>query len=217
MKITPIPNVTIPKPEDTIGNLRTRCEDQVHVTDILNYIEEVMYGAKSDADFAADGWDSDALTEAGFTWERLLEMAWKDRLGVRCGEIEREGIVGSPDGMLFDPLGNVDMPWVIEEYKFSWQSSANAFITGTDGQFIKPKWQRFINQVKSYCCLWGNGNECNRALFHVLFVCGDYKQQRGAQYKQFMVEFEEDELSVWFDRVCQVRDRILEKRKPNAI
>lgn len=220
MIITPIPNAKIPMPEDTIGNERSRHAHQVHVTDILNYMDDVLYGTKSDADFESDGWDSAALCEAGFTYERMLEMAWVDRLGVRCGEIEREDIVGSPDGVRFDPEAYHPLPsykpWVIEEYKFSWQASDKAFVQDQAGTFLKPKWQRFINQAKSYCVLWGDGSECNRVLYRILFVCGDYKKERGAQYKEFLVEFTEQELKDWWGKMKMIRDRILEKRKQTA-
>lgn len=215
MLITPIPNAAIPIPPDTTN--RTNNPTRVHVTEILNYIDEVTYGAKSAADFTADGWDSQALCEAGFNYERMLEIAWTDRLGARCGEIEREGIVGSPDGVAFDPIGNFDRPWVIEEYKFSWQSSATAFQQDSTGNFLKPKWQRFINQAKSYCVLWGErepeyGSECCRVLYRILFVNGNYKDQRGAQYKEWLVEFSQDELAEWWERMKQIRDRLMEKK-----
>lgn len=227
MKITSIHNVTIPVPPDFLGMERSNNPDQVHVTQILNYIDDVLYGTKSDDDFASEGWDSATLCELGFTWERLLELAWGDRLGARCGELVREGIVGSPDGIRFDPrsqqevlgdeglLGRIaidDKPWVIEELKCSWQSSDKAFIQDKDGNFLKPKWQRFINQAKSYCCLWGDGYECNRVSYHVLFVNGNYKNKR-AHPGRYDVEFTPQELHEWWLKMKQIRDRLMEKKK----
>jgi hypothetical protein len=129
--------------------------------------------------------------ESGFTFERVLEVALQSRRAdiFRPGEVEKDGIILSPDGI--DAAGDefsfaatwvpgyVD--WVLEEYKFTWMSSREA---PDAAKFIHWFWQ-----MKAYCYAL----ETLRARLRVLFVNGDY-QGSGPQYKVWDIQFTEREL-----------------------
>lgn len=118
--------------------------------------------------------------ECGFTFERVLEMAFASRrAGIfRPGEIELDGIIMSPDGI--DPDG-----WVLEEYKLTWMSS-------TDAPEAAKFW-KWIVQMQAYCYALGT---C-RARLRVLFLNGDYKTC-APDYRVWEFQFTDAELhSTW--------------------
>lgn len=94
--------------------------------------------------------------EKGFLWERMLELAWKDMLGVRIGEVEKDGILMSPDGQSIVGAH----PW-LEEYKATVKSS-NKPITAN---------LHWMMQIKAYMYTLGL-NECR---LHVWYIAGDYR------------------------------------------
>lgn len=128
-----------------------------------------------------------ALFETGFTFERVLEMAFAARLPqiFRPGEITLDGVIMSPDGI--DPDGSTfsfrmsGEPSVLEEYKFTKMSSS--------GAPDSPKFFHWFVQMKAYCLALGTP----RARLRALFINGDYRL-RDLQYKVWDIEFTEDEL-----------------------
>lgn len=113
-------------------------------------------------------------SELGFIFETLLEQSWKERLGIRPGEIECEGVVGSPDGLSVSPYGPC-----IEEYKCTWSSSKKQ---------PHEEW-RYMMQVKAYCYMTG----VKTVLFRILYINGDYKPPM-PQYKTYLYEFDQEEI-----------------------
>src|SRR4030042_74032 len=116
--------------------------------------------------------------ELGFIWERTLELAWKDLLGKRPGEIEVDGIIGSPDGWLEDTH-------VLEEYKFTkkstkWRPADN------------PRW---MLQVKGYGYMLGSklGSPVTEVRMHILHVNGNYKENVPV-YTVWQIRFTEQEI-----------------------
>lgn len=155
-------------------NLAPRSEG-LHLSDVLNDIERVLF--KDEAERKSN-FNNPYWAEIGFLWERLLELAWKDMLGKRPGEVVRDGIICSPDGECVKD-------GYIEEYKCTWKSTK------------KKPWEiwRWMVQVKSYCYVMG----VNMVMFHVLHVNGDYSFFRGntdggPEYKQYMILFTDNEL-----------------------
>jgi len=141
----------------------------LHLTDIIKRMDQTDYtGVK---------WNMNLTPDCGFIWERALEMAYKDKLGIRPNEIIVDGIVGSPDGVGDDPWGEVD--FVNEEYKLTWKSSNNP---------IESNWY-YITQFKSYCKMLGT----RVTVVRIIYVVGDYKGS-GPQYFTYRLEFTQKEI-----------------------
>lgn len=127
----------------------------IHVSSVIKHMRTVMG--------STGGWPDEELNNAGQIgriWEHVLarELAAAGLGGqhvVRPGEIECEGIIGSPDGV--DCADET-----VIEMKATWQSSRKDIVT----EF--PWWQY---QIKSYCHMLG----WTRARLYVLFVNGNYK------------------------------------------
>lgn len=155
-------DLTFPRgisPERTAG---------VHLTQIIRSIHEETTEPK-------EGWDSRSLWlsgEIGFMWEEILSYALKSRLPNRIGEVEKDGIIMSPDGI------DLDM-WELWEYKATWKSSKNQ-------PYDNWKW---MVQVKAYALAL----EVCVVKMAVLYVMGDYRGS-GPQYIGYRLEFTEYEL-----------------------
>jgi len=148
---------------------RTRGDGVVHLTDIIKALES--------RDYSGNKWDMPLTADCGFIWEVALERAYKERLGIRPGEIEVDGIICSPDGFADDPLGKVDL--VDSEYKLTWKSSRNQ---------ITDNWY-YMTQFKGYCHVL----QTNVVLARVLYVCGDYRGS-GPQYVVYRIEYDPKEI-----------------------
>ena len=93
--------------EDFVGKgsglIRSKWDEtgKPHVTRIIRDIE-----AKLSLSNRGPGFEDMELTrEVGFLWEELLSMVFANRMVVHpVGEIEKDGIVGSPDGVGEDPV-----------------------------------------------------------------------------------------------------------------
>jgi len=122
--------------------------------------------------------------ELGFAVERLIERAFAERQRniVRIGELEKDGISGSPDGVSFDdPLAPGEM--IVHEIKCTWMSATGC-----------PEHKKFVHwlwQIKAYCYL----AETTRARLHVFFVNGNYKDERSPLYREWDLTFHEGELA----------------------
>lgn len=113
--------------------------------------------------------------EVGFTFERVLEMAFASRLPhiFRPGEVVLDGIAMSPDGI--DPNG-----WVLEEYKSTW-------MTPHDVPEGAKCWHWKV-QMMAYCHAIGS----TRARLRALFINGS--GDRSPLYKVWELQFTEEEL-----------------------
>lgn len=151
------------------GTNRTRGPGVVHLTRIIKDLDQRDYGGVS--------WNMDLTADLGFVWEQALENAYKDLLGIRPGEVEKDGIIGSPDGIGEDPLGLV--PFVDEEYKLTWKSSRSK---------ITDNWY-YMTQFKGYCYMM----ETNVVVVRIVYVCGDYKGS-GPVYRVWRIEYTDEEL-----------------------
>ncbi len=150
-----------------------------HVTDVLRYIREQLGRNHGSGEFG-DG--RNVTMEVGFLWEDLLSYIFGKRMAMRPGEIVYDGIVGSPDGIGEDPLGEV--PFVVEEFKATWKSMKRP---------ITENWD-YMMQAQAYCKMVGT----NVCIFRILYLMGDYGALFGPRYRVFRLEFDDDELdSVW--------------------
>lgn len=142
-----------------------------HLTPIIKGLQELLYGSKS------VDWDLELCADIGFTWERAMEMALKDRLGIRPGELKRDGIICSPDYLAPDPEG--EFPLVVVETKHWWRSSNKP---------VEDDWYAMM-QLKCYCKL--AGTRC--AVMRICYCVGAYWGQ-GPVYKVLRIVFDQDEI-----------------------
>jgi hypothetical protein len=166
---------------------------KLHLSDIARYIDYKMGYTKRSK--GVEDWDMHLAAEVGFLWEDVLSRAFADRYAARIGEVETDGVIGSPDGLSpNDPRGRVIL--VNEEYKATWRSTRK---TPSDIWY----WE---TQFKSYCYML----DVNVTVARVLYLMGDYKGS-GPQYKVFRIEFTPFELRENWKMILEHRDEMVEK------
>lgn len=135
----------------------------LHVTqiigDIMARIDPARYGGGLDAA------DSENFQEAGFLWESILTDALLTKIAfsttrLRPGELQKDGIVGSPDAVAVD-----DDILTIEEYKCTWKSSR-------DFDLFDKRFLYWLLQIRAYCYL----ADTSYARLFVFHINGDYKR-----------------------------------------
>lgn len=160
-----------------------RTMDRLHLSTIYNDLEATLFPRKnSGADMNNQLW-----AEAGFLWEGVLTRSLAEHCSPRPGEVELDGIVGSPDG--YDPTTGM-----LDEYKLTWKSIRNAHPENV------WKWQV---QVKGYCKMLGT----TTARFHVFYVMGDYRGS-GPLYRSYLFSYTQREIDEnWQLLVNHARNR----------
>lgn len=146
-----------------------RTTDRLHLSDIYTDLENTLFPKDSSADMTNPLW-----AETGFLWETVLSNALGQRhIGTRPGEVELDGIVGSPDGYDQDT-------GILDEYKCTWKSIKNAHPENI--------W-RWMVQVKGYCKMLGT----TTVRFHILYLMGDYRGS-GPLYRSYLFSFTQREI-----------------------
>jgi hypothetical protein len=155
----------------------------VHLTQII-WDLGVRLGMVKGADEGSN-WDGEGLKELGFIWEDAFELAWKNRMAARPGEVEVDGVSMSADGVGVNDENELR----IYDYKCTWKSMGKleALLPRADSA---PEWWYYLAQMKAYC--WGWGAE--EAVMCFLFVMGDYGKERGPRYREYLFKFEKWEL-----------------------
>ncbi len=167
-----------------LGSGEPRSTDTVHLTDVMKSLEEDL-----DIGYKGDGFQDKFLTmEIGFWWEDVLEFAFGERSAIRVGEVECDGIVGSPDGVNTNP-GWIDDDGIVliepsdklilEEYKCTWKSARSG---------LNNVW-KYMTQTKSYCHMVGT----NVVIFKVCYLMGFYKGD-GPVYREAYITYTDEEL-----------------------
>ena len=132
----------------------------VHVSTVLRYIKTTIGGEASD--FSED--DLEWFAVVGRLWEHTLSrILYPEPRYCRIGELDRDGIIGSPD--------NLDLEFnQFGEFKVTWQSSR--------GFTERMKFREYLWQIKAYIALgiplFGEQTEYV-AWLDVFHVCGDYR------------------------------------------
>lgn len=165
---------------------------KIHLSDIAKFIEYKMGYGKP---IKAVNWDLTLAAEVGFLWEDVLSFAYAERYATRIGEIEKDGVICSPDGV------NAYAPYAItaminEEYKATWKSLRNP---------PEDNWY-WMCQFKSYAYALNVGE----TLLRVLYINGDYKGS-GPVYRVFRIQFTDRELRENWQMILNHRDEMLEK------
>ena len=165
-----------PFPATGSGLPRSTNPDKPHITDLIKEI-----GSKTGLipNYSGSTWDISMAGDIGFMWEEVLSFVMAKRMAevFRPGEVERDGIVGSPDGLGPDPWGIVNL--VVEEYKATWKSSRHL------------PWENWywMAQAMSYCHML----ELDTVIMRIAYLNGDYAGS-GPQYRMARITFTEDEL-----------------------
>ena len=190
-------------PYPPFGSGLERSTDTIHLTDVIKYIQHTMGTGYKKGTWKADMY---LTMDVGFMWEHALELAYADRMADRIGEVEYEGIVGSPDGFGWDKdIHNItgDRVWqgtgdlVLEEYKATWKSCNKP---PTDN------WA-YMTQIKSYLKMM-NLTVC---IMHIVYLMGNYRGS-GPQYRICRIEFEQHEIDEnW--RVIKDHARLMQRDK----
>lgn len=117
-----------------------------------------------------DGPIDPLYTEVGFSFERILEMAFQARRLdiIRPGEFERDGVICSPDGVSW----NTDGQPVLEEFK----STELGMPVDPADLATNPKYKKWFWQMGGYCHVLDTPLACLR----VLWLRGNYKEVRRA-------------------------------------
>jgi hypothetical protein len=145
----------------------------LHLTDVLNKIEQEMNWTKNE-------WQPEQLRwagELGFIWEDLLSFIFAERMAIRVGEVECDGIIGSPDGLGFDPEYEDRM--VLEEYKCTWVSAKRMPV---------DKW-RYMAQIMSYLHML----DLDVCIMRILYIWG-YWNGEGPVPRTCRIRFTKDEI-----------------------
>lgn len=145
-----------------------------------------------------------------------LGLAWEEWLGARhpefgfhgLGELERDGIIGSLDGLQFDEWGPL-----VHEIKLTWKSSRSDRESAQERFSTEWLWPA---QCKSYCYLASlPGDICTRAMLHVMWVNGNYKGS-GPEYRTYLLKFMPKEILTTWKQMQIVGKRLMEERCRNA-
>ena len=125
----------------------------------------------------------------GMAWEEWMVGLWPEMIW-QPGEMCKDGVYMTPDGKSKLPIDGVKRR-VIEECKATWMSRR------THGVDITQE-TKFMWQLAGNC----NGDKCNHARLHVLWVCGDYKSGPPIpSYCTYLLEFSDQELEKFWNGV----------------
>jgi hypothetical protein len=154
----------------------------LHVSSIINYILTTTGLSDKRNDFDDD--DLNMFAIVGRLWEQMLaNILFKPPRYQRPGEIECDGIYGSPDAVDCDDA-------CLMEFKVTWKSSSRPIESSA---FIK-----YIAQVKAYCHMLG----LSKVRLYVFFVCGNWKPPI-PQFKAWEIEFSRAELKTNWDMIVR--------------
>jgi len=139
-----------------------------HVSGLIRRIMQRLEPSK----YSDDGGPDTARMALGVAYEEALEQSlskhWGPRV-VRPGEVERDGIVGSPAGIDLEEER-------LDEIKLTWMKY--------EPDLDHPKYWKWLVQVRAYLAMLG----WTRARLWIFFVNGDYRGS-GPLTKVFDLEF----------------------------
>lgn len=177
MKIEEVPfDISIVRGSVPVHGDATRSPG-LHVSDIWESLNEQV-----------DPMSEEQLREygaLGFVWEQVIDAgiaaACANNRYIRIGELELDGIAGSPD--LIDTE-----EWAVVDTKCTWRGSKR--LEDFEGSFWK-----WAVQAKAYCHMLGvtSGRPCTTAYIWAIFICGTWKPPR-PQWKVVRLTFSPVEL-----------------------
>ena len=116
----------------------------------------------------------------GVAWEELRASMYPEgELVWQPYELERDGIYGTPDGLMFDP----ERIWECKQ-------------TTKKIQPVSGMWM-YVKQGLSYCAMSG----LRIVQYDVCFVLGDYSRPYQPQATETVIEFSDQEITTWWNIV----------------
>ena len=133
----------------------------------------------------------------GYAWESWLKRKLAERntrFIAEPGEVLRDGIIGTPDGLeiIYDTpqrfFGLLTGTTIVHEIKATWKTSARPI----------EEESMWLQQAMGYCWMLEGelGEPCRVAVFHPIYLCGDYRANRLPIYPPIACEFEQKELEM---------------------
>lgn len=165
----------------------------LHHSQVVN---DLYYRVIRRMEFADDP-DGAWRMNMGFTWERAIELAYKEVEGRRVAlvdgvlrpkEAQLDGIFMHPDG--FKPESDDEEGYIVE-YKATWKTARKLNDHEFTHEFKPWDWQ-----VAGYCKRWG----VLCAVFYVMCFLGDYKGSKKAGAYRVVRRYTQEEL----DRIWQM-------------
>lgn len=155
----------------------------LHVSAIVNYLSQSL--GRRENSFSRD--DLDAFAVVGRMFERYLaEALFTPPRYHRPGEIERDGIIGSPDAVDCDD-------GAVVEIKATWKSSRH------DIQSFREYWW----QQMAYCYML----DVNVSRLYVFYVCGDWSPPKPSwPPRAWEAEFSRSELANNWAMLCRNKE-----------
>ncbi len=127
----------------------------------------------------------------GVMWEELRASHYDEsQLIWQPYELERDGIYGTPDGLLIDWIPPKDVIWEAKQ-------------TTKKTQSITTLWM-YLKQGLSYCAMSG----LRHVQYDICFVLGDYSRPYQPQATETVVEFTESEVETWWEIVKKAASRV---------
>lgn len=159
----------------------------LHLSGVIRYIAQAS-GILGTSDESED--EMPLRMALGMAWEEWAAGLWPD-LSWQPGEIEMDGIIGSPDAVRLD--GD---RLEVQEFKLTWKSEER---WGRD--FARRNWM-WITQGMGYCYIL----KTNYCRYHVLWVNGDYRPP-SPKYMTYLVQFDDQELRRRWDMILRHKDK----------
>jgi hypothetical protein len=169
-----------------------RSRDRVHATDVIRYIGQ-RSGLMVTYSNSGSGWNLYLAGETGFLWERVLSHVFGKEAAERPGEVELDGITGSPDGITV-----IDGELALEEYKVTWKSSKWG---------IEENWY-WMTQTKAYMKMCG----VTLCRFRILYVMGEYRG-KGPEYVEALVRWDQKDVDETWEMILRHRDEAWEEKR----
>jgi hypothetical protein len=118
------------------------------------------------------------LPALGVAWEEMRASHYSDdQLDWQPFELERDGIFGTPDGLMIEELA-------------IWECK----LTTKKIQSISSCWM-YVKQGMGYCAMSG----LRRVRYDVVWLLGDYSRPYKADGTTTLVEFDEREIETWWE------------------
>lgn len=137
----------------------------IHVSTLIRRLSAAMGRKKGDGTITEDELDRYAMV--GRMWEAQLAAAYLcPPRYERIGEIECDGIIGSPDSLDTQDLS-------VQEFKVTWRSQNNV---------VESEWE-WLTQIKAYCHMLG----VTRASLYPFYVCGTWRPPVPSSLREFKV------------------------------
>lgn len=159
-----------------------RSVGHLHMSDIYNDYYKTADPKRYDK--SDDEGAGPEIVALGLAWEQYLERLFK-QLGIRAERppemVTEHGIRYNPDLLVFngeDRFGEIKLTMMSVSLDLS-----------------EPKFAKYLTQAM----LYAHALKKRHVVFYIMFLCGDYKQQRWPQCWKYYIEFSQREINEEWD------------------